>query len=127
MKQRLALVVLVLGGCYHAPTSWRVEGLEPIGWQDIMAAAKARATCNIKAWGGVIKVYSAPFMYEGGLVWGCNPANDEIRIVGAPLLPLAKDGALGEEACHDWLYICNQDGTEPPAKACAAAVRAQFP
>jgi hypothetical protein len=127
---RYALSALLLVGCASHPTSWRVElrpGVtsEPAEWQSVMNEAANRATCSLHGkWGGVITVHSAPYLDGYGIkVWGNNPGDHSIGIVYAPR---ARDTALPEEACHAWLGICESNFYEPPAKACAVAVKASL-
>lgn len=120
---------LALTACAHHPRSWRVELLdgvaEPAGWQDVMAAARAQASCAVTGqWGGTIAVHAAPYVIpDGRVVWGDTGGDHQIGIVYSPF---ARDGALPEEACHVGLSICEKDYTEPPAKSCAAAVKARL-
>jgi hypothetical protein len=128
-----AAVAYGIAGCAH-PEGWRVElkpGVtsEPQGWQSVMDAAKAQATCTLNgldpehSWGGVITVYPPPYFLDGyGLkVVGDNPGDHSIGIVWTDT---AKVGALPEEACHAWLVICEKDFTERSATVCAQMVKA---
>jgi hypothetical protein len=131
-----AAVAYGIAGCDH-PEGWRVElkpGVtsEPQGWQAVMDAAKAQATCTLNgldpehSWGGVITVYPPPYytLPDGRRVVGDNVGDHSIGVVWSPL---AMNGALPEEACHAWLGICEKDFTEPPAKSCAVAVKSALP